>query len=105
MMSSVPHEIAAHEGAVPVPFRQSTRTQQNTGPARFAVTAMPILTPMTMPPALLLTLMIAPEFLLAFVGSVQGLFFFLYLFPPASYVEGTSLTTSLRYQDSRLEIS
>jgi hypothetical protein len=23
MMSSVPHEIAAHEGAVPVPFRHS----------------------------------------------------------------------------------
>jgi hypothetical protein len=29
----------------------------------------------------------------------------LFMFPPASYVEGTSLTTSLRYQDSRLEIS
>jgi hypothetical protein len=51
------------------------------------------------------SLMIASEFLFAFVGSVQGLFFFLYMFPLASYVEGTSLTTSLRYQDSRLEIS
>jgi hypothetical protein len=61
---------------------------------------MPILMPMTMPPALLqsLTLMIAYEFLFAFVGSVQGLFFFLFMFPPASYVEGTSLTTSLDYQ-------
>jgi uncharacterized membrane protein YgaE (UPF0421/DUF939 family) len=66
---------------------------------------MLILTPMTMPPALLLTLMIASEFLFAFVGSVQGLFFFLFMFPPASYVEGKSLTTSFRYQDSRLEIS
>ena len=25
MMSSVPHEIAAHEGAVPVPFRHYNR--------------------------------------------------------------------------------
>jgi hypothetical protein len=25
MMSSVPHEIAAHEGAVPVPFSHTTR--------------------------------------------------------------------------------
>jgi hypothetical protein len=41
----------------------------------------------------------------AFVGSIQGLCFFLFIFPLASYVEGMSLTTSLRYQDSRLEIS
>jgi hypothetical protein len=33
-------------------------------------------------------------------------YIFLFMFPPASYVEGLSLTTtSLRYQDSRLEIS
>jgi hypothetical protein len=56
---------------------------------------------MPMQSALILTLMIASEFLFAFVGSVQGLFFFLFMFPPASYVEGTSLTTSLCYQDSR----
>ena len=63
---------------------------------------MPIMQPMTMPPALLLTLMIASEFLFAFVGSVLGLFFFLFMFPLASYVEGTSLTTPHRYQDLRL---
>jgi uncharacterized membrane protein YgaE (UPF0421/DUF939 family) len=66
---------------------------------------MQILTQVTMPTALLLTLMLASEFLFAFVGSLQGLFFSLFMFPLASYVEGTSLTTSLRYQDSRLEIS
>jgi hypothetical protein len=43
-------------------------------------------------------------FSLSLVGSVQGLFscFPLSLrFPPASHVEGLSLTTSLRYQDLR----
>ena len=49
---------------------------------------------------LLLTLMIVSEFLFAFVGSALGLFFIFFLFPLASYVEGTSLTTSLCYQDS-----
>jgi hypothetical protein len=44
-------------------------------------------------------------FSFAFVGSAQGLSFSLFMVPPDSYVEGTSLTTSLRYQDSRLEIS
>ena len=42
------------------------------------------------------------------VGSVQGLFscFSLSLrFPPASHVEGSSLTTSLRYQDAVLAAS
>jgi hypothetical protein len=41
-----------------------------------------------------------------FVGSVQGyldlVFLFLCPLSPPFYVEGTSLTTSLRYQDSRL---
>ena len=53
----------------------SKRPLENSGPARFAVTVMPILTPMPMQPALILTLMIASEILFAFVGSVQGLFF------------------------------
>jgi hypothetical protein len=41
-----------------------------------------------------------------FVGSVQGYLdlvsLFLFSLSPPFYVEGTSLTTSLRYQDSRL---
>jgi hypothetical protein len=63
---------------------------------------MLILTPMTMPRALLLTLMVVSEFLFAFVGSVQGLVFFLFRFPLVFNVEGTSLPTSFRYQDPRL---
>jgi hypothetical protein len=35
----------------------------------------------------------------------EFLFFYFFSLDPASYVEGLSLTTSLRYQDSRLEIS
>ena len=42
------------------------------------------------------------------MGSVQGLFScfslplrFFFCFPPASHVEGSSLTTSLRYQELR----
>jgi hypothetical protein len=31
MMSSVPHEIAAHEGAVPVPFRHNRRHSPGDG--------------------------------------------------------------------------
>ena len=65
------------------------------------------LTPMLLtisPLSLILTLtLVRPEFFsLSLVGSVQGLFscFSLSLrFPPASHVEGSSLTTSLRYQD------
>jgi len=89
-------------GKTRILFPRSTRQLPSSCPARFAVTAMPILPSMTMPLALLLTLMIAPEFLFAFVGSVLGLFFFLFMFPLASYVEGTSLTTPHRYQDLRL---
>jgi hypothetical protein len=64
---------------------------------------MPIPTLMTMPQALLHP-MIVTEFLLPLWGAYRE-FFFLFMFPLASYVEGMSLTTSLRYQDSRLEIS
>jgi hypothetical protein len=86
-------------------FPRSTRPLPSCCPARSAVPAMLILMPMTMLPGLLLPLMISSEFLFAFVGIVKGLFFFLFMSPLASYVEGTSLTTSLQYQDSRLEIS
>jgi hypothetical protein len=54
---------------------------------------------MTLPPPM--NQMIEPEYLFVFVGSVQGFFFFS-MFPQASYVEGTSLTTSHGYQDARL---
>ena len=50
-------------------------------------------------------IIIVTEFSFSFVGSVQGLFVLSLCFPPVFYVEGTSLTTSFRYQDSRLEIS
>ena len=61
------------------------------------------------PLSLILTLtLVRPEFFfsLSLVGSLPGLFscFSLSLslrFPPASHVEGSSLTTSLRYQDLR----
>jgi hypothetical protein len=46
--------------------------------------------------------MIEPEYLFVLVGSVQGIFFLLLSVPQVSYAEGTSLTTSPRYQDSRL---
>jgi hypothetical protein len=50
--------------------------------------------------------MIVTEFLLPLWGAYRVSFFsFSLCFLPAFYVEGTSLTTSFRYQDSRLEIS
>jgi hypothetical protein len=49
------------------------------------------------------------QYLFVFVGSIflslweaYRVIFFFSMFPQASYVEGTSLTTSLRYQASRL---
>jgi hypothetical protein len=51
-----------------------------------------------------LTLMLVIEFLLPLWGAYR-VYFSLSLFPLPSSVEGTSLTTSFRYQDSRLEIS
>jgi hypothetical protein len=66
----------------------------------------PVTLTMTMTPTMTLlpprNRMIEPEYLFVLVGSVQGIFFFFSMFPQASSVEGTSLTTSLRYQDSRL---
>jgi hypothetical protein len=58
------------------------------------------------PLSLILTLtLVRPEFFsFSRVGSVQGLvscFSLSLRFPPASHVEGSSLTTSLRYQDLR----
>jgi hypothetical protein len=73
------------------PSKPSSQPPKNTSPVRSLVTVTLILMPMpmlmTMPP-LPLTLMIVTEFSFAFVGSVQGLFFSLFMFPPASYVEG-----------------
>jgi hypothetical protein len=51
--------------SVPALYKASTQFL----PSRFAMTAILILTPMTMPPGLLLTLMIASGFLFEFVGS------------------------------------
>ena len=79
--------------------KHSTPPLPNTCPAPSAAT-LTILTLMPLVP--LMPLMIVTK-LLYLYGSVQGLF--VSMFPPASYVEGTSLTTSLRYQDSCLEIS
>jgi hypothetical protein len=78
----------------------------NSGLAQFAVTVMPMPIPtlMTMPQALMHP-MIVTEFLLPLWGAYRVCFFFSLCFLRASYVESLSLTTSLRYQDSRLEIS
>jgi hypothetical protein len=85
----------------------STWSPQNSLPAQFAVTVMPMPIPtlMTMPPALPLHLMIVTEFLLPLWGEYRVCFFLSICFPPTFYVEGTSLTTSFRYQDSYVEIS
>jgi hypothetical protein len=101
--------LAGDDWDEPASVKALSSAAQNTSPARSLVTVtlmlmqMPMM--MTMPLPLPLTLMIVTEFSFAFVGSAQGLSFSLFMFPPDSYVEGTSLTTSLRYQDSRLEIS
>jgi hypothetical protein len=71
----------------------STWPPPNSGLAQFAVTAMPIPTLMTMPQALLHPMLVT-EFLLALWGAYR-VFFSLYV----------SFLSSLRYQDSRLEIS
>jgi hypothetical protein len=75
--------LAGDEWNEPASVMPSSWPPRNTSPARSPVTQTMTMTPtMTLP--MPMNRMIEPEDLFDFVGSVQGLFFFLFMFPLAS---------------------
>ena len=92
----------APSGKSPLQSPPSSWPPRNTFPARSPVTPTMTMTQTTMllSPTMM---MIEPEDCFWLCGKRTGyLFFSLFMFPPASYVEGTSLATSFCYQDSCL---
>ena len=102
--SSAEQASLAMSGTSPLQSQPSSWPPRKPSPDRSPVTQTMTMT-LTMTSPLPMNRMTELKYFWFLWEAYRVSVFFLFMFPPTSHVEGLSLTTSLRYQDSCLEIS